>query len=357
MTQTFRGTWTPTIDTKQAPSFCNPVIYKKEEKEFEDEKIMKDDNTEDLNLPRKGERAKASPHEIDASNSRLIRALMRGKLQRAWKLCEKKPKRMKDKDKLCKFPAIVAACGIKGSSLFIEYLLNHDISPNITCKHGNGPLRESMLTGDIDIVKLLISSKADVNYQNNIGETPMYIACQTGFLEGMKYILDSGARLGIRLHNGATNLTAATSFLHYSAVEWLLKNGEDPNLWNKFHATPFLISIQKGNIDIARLLLHYKADVNIPMENGHTPLIISIQQKQMKVFNFLLSEPSINVNQKNDNGFFPLFLACQNENIKMVKSLLHHSADINMMYKSYTSLDVAKSKKNDKLCSLLSRFH
>ena len=55
----------------------------------------------------------------------------------------------------------------------------------------------------------------------------------------------------------------------------------------------------KGNIDIARLLLHYKADVNIPMENGHTPLIISIQQKQMKVFNFLLSEPSINVNQKN----------------------------------------------------------
>ena len=57
-------------------------------------------------------------------------------------------------------------------------------------------------------------------------------------------------------------------------IKLLLHSGANPNVVNKFHATPLLLISKAAtyNSDIARLLLNYGADPNIKNDDGVTPL-------------------------------------------------------------------------------------
>lgn len=66
------------------------------------------------------------------------------------------------------------------------------------------PLMEAAHRGCVDVVKLLVSSGADVNLKNAFGYTALMVAAGSGNREIVKVILDSGADIDIKNRRGET---------------------------------------------------------------------------------------------------------------------------------------------------------
>jgi len=117
-------------------------------------------------------------------------------------------------------------------------------------------------------------------------------------LEITQLLLKKGANLNIPINKDDTVLTyvirknASTKMIAY-----FLEEGANPNLATIYSKrTPLFYAIQKGRIDVVKLLLKYKANPNVKDYVGMTPLLYSMlyqktkNQKKWQQITKLLSE-------------------------------------------------------------------
>ena len=88
----------------------------------------------------------------------------------------------------------------KGLEQCVEVLLDHGADPNISDNEGYLPLHNAV--GNIDVVKLLVSSTTGVNRQTQQGETPLYIAVDRGITDCALMLLEHGADPNIANKDG-----------------------------------------------------------------------------------------------------------------------------------------------------------
>lgn len=69
---------------------------------------------------------------------------------------------------------------------------------------GDTALHHAARNGDLEIVKLLINSGADVNAMADQGHFPLYCAAGHGHVETTQYLVENGADLQARLSDGKT---------------------------------------------------------------------------------------------------------------------------------------------------------
>lgn len=130
----------------------------------------------------------------------------------------------------------------------------------------------------------------------------------------------------------------------------LLEIGADPNLGH-----PLEWAAKNGNMSMVELLIKKGADINlIHPKSGFTPLVQLIvdnthTEDHNEVADFLLEKGA-----HPDLGF-PLHLAIQNGNIEIVKSLIKHHADLNLIHpeSGLTPLLVAETVGNKQIIALL----
>ncbi len=73
-------------------------------------------------------------------------------------------------------------------------------------------LFKKVMRNEIEAVKELISSGADINQQNEIyGHTPLIIASNYNYVDLAKLLISEGADINIRIKDGSTALIAAAS--------------------------------------------------------------------------------------------------------------------------------------------------
>ena len=78
----------------------------------------------------------------------------------------------------------------------------------ITVYEGVSPLNNAIVSGDVEMVKKIISYGADVNEKSN-GMSPLMIAARYNKLEIIKILLSNGAQLKAKDGNGFTALKYA----------------------------------------------------------------------------------------------------------------------------------------------------
>jgi len=112
-------------------------------------------------------------------------------------------------------------------------------------------LCDSSTKNDIDIVKLLVKSGADVNMINEIPappcngacggglfcglpdiQTPLYNACENEHLEIVIFLVEHNADINARVTFGNTPLHYACFSANDDIVKYLIKNGADINATN-----------------------------------------------------------------------------------------------------------------------------
>lgn len=70
-------------------------------------------------------------------------------------------------------------------------------------------------------------------------------------------------------------------------------------------------------------------DLNSVNEKGETALLIAVREGSDKVANFLLEQPSVNVEARNPQGESPLMLAAIKGRLDLAKRLIERKAEVN----------------------------
>lgn len=131
--------------------------------------------------------------------------------------------------------------------------------------------------GQLEMVKFLVEKGAKVDTANRDGATPLIAACDNGIFDIAEFLISKKANVNAKTTSGQSVLFITTFSGDKKLVELLLKKGANPNVAVQEEGpgkgqTPLIVASAKGYVEIAKLLLQYKADVNAKDGAGNTPL-------------------------------------------------------------------------------------
>jgi ankyrin repeat protein len=218
------------------------------------------------------------------------------------------------------------------------------------------PLYYAALCGFYDLTEqLIIKCPQQVNTTGGYYVSPLGAALSGGHLKTAQVLHERGAGVDVQGRYNRTLLFGASWSGHFGIVDWLLSRGANPNdrdadgSWTSLHGAAFF-----GHVEVSRLLLEYKADIN-PHENyGRTPLYLAAEYGRVNVVRFLL-EHGADENAQNNDHSTPLHVALFKGHLDVSRLLVEHGANIDAEdNKGKTAFQVATERGYHDLAKFLS---
>lgn len=209
----------------------------------------------------------------------------------------------------------------------LQTLLDAGDSPNGVQASNGAPLAMAGLIGDLEAVKILLKSGADIDRLDGfgIGVNALIYATSADHIEVVRYLLSRGAQVNARdtLYGDTAVLVALRS--HNPEMISLLKNaGADVNLSNKSGFSLLMTAAWENDYDQVKFLEANGAKFNSPDEE----LLYAVIRGDVAEIQRVLAAGA-KVNQSYRYGRTPLMLAAQNGETAAVKVLIGAGADIN----------------------------
>ncbi len=228
--------------------------------------------------------------------------------------------------------------------LLVEF--GADVKVQDACKYT--PLHWAARKGETDIVTLLLAQNADVHAKDIEGKTPLHMARNR---EIVNLLLMHNAAITAQDIYGNTPLHEAAAcsiaFEHtvrpdlIGVVAALLEHGADSNAINNDSMSPLHGAISNAdsehwcilqqndpNVAIIKLLLSFKANVNIQDKDGWTPLHLIAYRNHARMLPLLL-EHGADVQAKTYDGQTALHIAVAQSNLNIATLLLEAGAHVN----------------------------
>ena len=218
-------------------------------------------------------------------------------------------------------------------------------------KYKHTPLHIAAKRGDLPKIKALLKNYASIDGQTKSGLTPLMMAIkEKGDIQVVKYLIESDADLNIFNESRFTALYYAVSGGHSEITEMLIKSGAEIN-YNKnidFDVVrrPALIEVaaKEGHFEIFNHLLAGGADINTDCGKGATLLHVA---NDIHIVEKLLSE-KFDPNSPNANNETPLFFVTDPQ---IAEKLIESGADVNA--RSYDRQTPLHKARNASVAQLL----
>ena len=218
-----------------------------------------------------------------------------------------------------------------------------------------------------------------LNAKNNNGDTALMLACRSGTLELVKLLVlnhetlyqqsnaisefllervSSAHKVDIdmKTNYGYTALMIVSENGYTDMVKFLIEMGVDINVIDnnlKSGPSPMVLACKEGRLEVVECLLDnfnvkfstFSADAKDRKE--YVPLIEACKIRaccnskrksentfyhdKMQIVDLLLKNKKVDVNEKNDIGVCALIIACREGNLELVKRLLKHRANVNVI--------------------------
>ena len=224
-------------------------------------------------------------------------------------------------------------------------------------------LSYAVMDDNIEMAELLLKYKADVNTVVNDGDTALILAVDNNNMEMVKLLLSYGADIDYQGFRGRTALFCALEYNRKENIEMvklLIKNKADVNIAYdgdyKNEKTPLMYAIMKGYKETVKILIANKADINKRNRNNANALIYAYMYGHEDIADILLhGSDSLDKSLKgckllNKETLFSYRLinaAAYSTNEVFLQNLIDNGADVN--YKNYdkkTALTEAASYNN-----------
>ncbi|MCJ1383902.1 hypothetical protein MMC17_007016 [Xylographa soralifera] len=245
---------------------------------------------------------------------------------------------------------------VTGNEVTVILLLDKGASVD-TMSWGLTPLHEAIHSGDLRMVKLLLSHHANINTKASreyvkpkpvtLGRvepdsftshdvecvwTPLFRATSSGREDIVQLLIEQGADIDARGPSELTALMLAVKDHHDSVTKVLLDRdagtaATDESGWTALHQAAH----NSGEI-AASLLLEHGAAVNATCDFGQSPLHIATEQRNNAMIRLLVTKYSANLELQDSVSRTPLHLAIEDTRVgrsAVVTLLLELGADIN----------------------------
>lgn len=189
-------------------------------------------------------------------------------------------------------------------------------------------IKSPIVESRIDMMKLLIDNKANINYADEDGFNPLNIAIESGDMELTKFLITNGANVNSLMQDGVSLIGYAIAQNNMDLLQILIENGANVNNTNgdSWTDTPLKTASRLGLDNVVRILLTRNADINAVDMNGNTALHTAALNSQLSVVKLLL-EKNPNLDIQNKVGNTALHLAVISGNIDIVGELVLKGAN------------------------------
>jgi len=175
---------------------------------------------------------------------------------------------------------------------------------------------------DTERVKILLEKGADVNAYCH-DHCPLGLAIEKEYPEIVKLLLENGADAD------GFDLLCATWKGNKDIVAMLLPekgvdvNAMDITTTDPFMPTPLMDTIERGNIEIMKILIANGANVNASNYDGQTALDVAIEKGNTEIVQLLMKKGATM------DKYFTLSSAIYTKNIEMIKMVIDNGAKVN----------------------------
>lgn len=152
--------------------------------------------------------------------------------------------------------------------IILPKIKSNKVLRNIKDDYGNTFLHYALINKNITVsMNLILNSGIDLNFQNNLGDTPLHVACYN--------LLHSLKNKDVNIH------------YYFEIIILLLNNGAKQFMLNNEILLPF----------------DYLKDINTLVDqNGNTLLHIVIKNCKMHIATFIIDHLNFNLDTQNNNG-------------------------------------------------------
>ncbi|KAI1461860.1 hypothetical protein F4805DRAFT_475208 [Annulohypoxylon moriforme] len=180
--------------------------------------------------------------------------------------------------------------------------------------------------GNYNMTRLLLDRSADRNSHDKNNCVALRAAAKIGCEEIVRALLESGADANFVCKGHGTALEAAVLNDQENILKLLIAHGADTNAVDG--ETNLHFALQRGNVDMANILIQCGANLNARNTLGITPLHLAIRHNFKNVAKLLIDRGA-DVNAENCEGTTPLLLAVRQGSEDMAGRLIDHGANIN----------------------------
>jgi ankyrin repeat protein len=233
---------------------------------------------------------------------------------------------------------------VRALQAFAASLLTAALLVTIVGASGDAPLAKAVKAGDVQAVRALLKSGADVNVRSGDGSTPLLWASHNSNLETARALIAAGAAVDAANDYGITPLLQASRTGDAAMVDLLLRSGATPSLAHPEGETPLVAAAGAGSVAAVRLLLAGGADVNAAETfQNTTALMRASAEGHVDVVGVLLeagADPnrqahvtSLTKRHNADHptgGFTALMWAARRGDAETVRRLVANGADVNL---------------------------
>lgn len=207
----------------------------------------------------------------------------------------------------------------------------------------------------VRVAEMLLKSGADVNAEQENGETAVHVAARHGALEMMQALIQEGGDVTWKSKIDENSLHVAVRHCHAPVVEEILnsltneRSRQEAELCvcegNQAGETPLHLAAQlrrdsvhrtDEDICIIKTLMEHHADITaVTLQSGETPLHYSARVGNTAVLQEMLSNVPTNqlqtaINKHTKNGWSLLLLAADQGHTEVVRVLLQNNARVDV---------------------------
>lgn len=191
---------------------------------------------------------------------------------------------------------------------FAKYLLDHGANPNIITKF-SFPLKIAAGRGFVDIVNLLLHYDADINQISEFGISALHNACSNNNIDIVKILINSGANVNIGIKYANTPIHVAAKYATDPQIfDMLFFHGADIEFRDQNGKTPLISACASKNYNGVSRLISYGCDLDTQDNEGHTALMIASRNGCLKIVE-LLVDNECDINMRSPDGYTALDFA------------------------------------------------